>query len=477
MFNPIPMDEFEQMLRKIFAIPEPDSKFLEETRARFVSAGRVAAETKPLSFLRKSSARRTLAYAVILILVVALLAFSPTVARALQMLFGYIPGAGIVDQGSTILVLAEPVMIQRDGVTLTLELAVATSEKTVVVYRHVEEPVDYENYQAPETYPEDRPALRLPDGRKLDVVVGHRQPSDGAGILYALEFGPLPTGVTEVTLELTRLAGMLPGAGPENWTIPIQFKEGDPAQVSFPVFAYEPTPTVTIVGGAGEQTAQPAYGISITLDKAVELPDGYILMGSAQWIDVSILPQDLFVDLLTVKDAEGHLIEFERTQPEMNTQPRELRNGWAFRILTKEFVVPLSLNFYIQLRIPSEARFQFDPGLDPQNGQTWDLNLDVPVAGHIVKIVSAQYQEDPAAWSFVFTMTSDSNVIGAQIFDVNHPPMGFGGGGGTPQTNVPFTSSYAIEGDYPADPMSFAVVWLDVLVPGDWTITWDPAQP
>lgn len=66
-------------------------------------------------------------------------------------------------------------------------------------------------------------------------------------------------------------------------------------------------------------------------------------------------------------------------------------------------------------------------------------------------------------------------MIGARIIDPAHPPMGGGGGSnGIPLTAVPFYSGLVMEGDLPQGPLSLQITDLDVLVPGDWIITWSP---
>ncbi len=462
MPNPSVPTEFEAMIRNIADVPEPDAKFVDRLRTSFISGGGSSARVKPVS---RTSINLKRAFVAAFIVVIALLATSPAVATALKTLLGYIPGVGLVDQSATVLVLAEPVVVQRDGVTLTVEQAVATAEKTVVIYRHVETTTN----QPAQNYAMDPPALRLPDGSKLNIVVGRRLPTDGAGILYALDFGPLPPNVDEVTLELVTLAGLRPGEGPENWQVPIRFKVGDSSQLTFPVFEYESTPTVA--------DEQPAYGISITLDKVVELPDGYILMGVSQWTDDSIPSDSLDFDILAMTDANGKTVEYEYAQSERFAEFGELRKYWAYKILTKEFAAPLKLDFYILHTVPSDARFQFSPGPDPQNGQIWDLNIDVLVNDRVVRVVSAEYSDqDPDFHYFRFTMTSDADVTGARIIDIDHPPLGFGGGG-VPATNVAFTSTVRVEGEIPAGPLYLSIVSLQALVAGDWTITWDPSQP
>ena len=416
------------------------------------------------SQIERKSIMRTLQYRPVLAVLIALLILLALsgVVYAIGRSLGYIPGVGVVDQTSPILVVGYPMVIEREGVTLTIEQVVATSEKTTVIYRHVEKSLGAIAAN-PETT-EDDPSIKLPDGSQLNVVIGRRQPSDGNGILYALEYPPLPAGVTDITLEIPRLAGLMPGQGPEDWQIPIHLKEGDPSQIAYPVIEYEPTPTAP-------SPNVPAYGISITLDKVVDLPGEYILMGNTQWTDTSIQQSYIASDILSITDANGQPVEYDYAQPDSYLQPDELRQTWAYKIKTKSFAAPLKLAFYVLVHETANTTFQFDPGQNPQNGQIWDLNLNVPVNNHAVQIISAKADIYPSNWNLEFSLASDANVVGAQI--INPMQLG-GGGGGAPQTHSSFVSSVLGDGAFPNHPITFAITDLDVMIPGDWKISWTP---
>jgi hypothetical protein len=430
-----------------------------------------------------------------------LVSFSPQVVNALRGLFGYIPNVGVVDQSAAVLVLDEPVQATLGEIPLTVERAFATREKTVVVYQYTAPAWDGKKYQQTELLAPDRPALLLPDGSRLEVVTSRRQPADNGSIRYALEFGPLPLKVTTATLQLDRLAGMPPELSPKDWSIPLRFKPGDPSVILFPVTVYEPTaeqtaaapadtqpaPSANAVGVTAEPSpaavepttrSAPAYGASIMLEKSVELPDGYLLMGSLRWTDPSVGQNDLELGMPVISDASGQTIEYEMAPVDTYPQPGELRENWAFKIPTKTFAVPLRVEFYVTLHEAASVPFRFDPGPNPRNEQTYDLNVDLPVNAHQVKIISASHEKlAPNNHMFLFTLTADSYVIGARIIDPAHPPMGGGGGSnGIPLTAVPFSSGLFVEGDLPEGPVSLQISNLDVLVSGDWVITWSPEK-
>ncbi len=265
--------EFEQQLRQAMDVPEPGSASLDALRERFIAQGvaqlrspngaaghpaRPAQARPPRPWFFSLSPAWKLAL-VLLAVLVLLAIFSPQVVSAVRGLFGYIPSVGMVDQNAEVLVLEEPVQAELGGIPLTVERAFATSEKTVVVYQYQVLPWDGRKYQA--TEPPDRPALLLPDGSRLEVLAGRRQPADDGCIRYALDFGPLPQNVTTATLILDRLAGMPSELSPADWSIPLRFKPGDPSEILLPVTVYEPTATAAPTAAAPADT-QPAPQVS-----------------------------------------------------------------------------------------------------------------------------------------------------------------------------------------------------------------------
>jgi hypothetical protein len=511
--------EFEQQLRQAMDVPEPGSADLNTLRERFITLGteqlrspngthshtsRPARANPPRSWLFSLSLAWK--FALLLLAVLVILAFfSPQVVNALRGLFGYIPNVGMVDQSAAVLVLDQPVQVMLDEISLTVERAYATSEKTVVVYQYKAPPWDGRRYQQTEPLAPGRPALLLPNGTHLEIVIGHRQPGDNGAIRYVLEFGPLPPNITTFTLQLDRLAGMPPDLSPKDISIPLRFKPGDPSEILFPVTVYEPTATVSstatltaaapadtqpapsadVVGATAEPNppaaepaarSTPAYGASILLEKSVELPDGYLLMGSFRWTDPSVGQNNLELGMPVISDANGQTIEYDMAPVDTYPGPGELRENWAYKIPGKAFAAPLRVEFYVTLHESASVPFQFDPGPNPLSEQTYDLNIELPVNAHRVKIVSGSHQKQaPNNHIFLFTLTADTYVIGARIIDPAHPPMGGGGGGnGIPLTAVPFSSGLFLQGDLPQGPLSLQISGLDVLIPGDWVITWSP---
>jgi len=262
------------------------------------------------------------------------------------------------------------------------------------------------------------------------------------------------------------------GIAPQDWSIPLRFKPAAPEDV-LPVVEYQPTPAPTVLSA----TAQPTevankYGVSISLDKSVALPDGYILYGSTHWTDATIPPYHMSTTLAAVKDANGNEISFDYAQSELSPGRAELVYYWAFKINATPLTGPVNLSFVLDASIPADGSFTFDPGLKPQVGQTWDVNVDVPVNEHLVHIISAEYLGENA---LTFSMKADAGVVGAQLIDLQHPPFfGGGGGGGVPEDQILFVGSVYYQNEIPLGPLTITINELDILIPGDWQILWTP---
>ncbi len=131
-------------------------------------------------------------------------------------------------------------------------------------------------------------------------------------------------------------------------------------------------------------------------------------------------------------------------------------------------------------------------GRTPQAGQTWNVNIDVPVAGHIIHVQTIQLTagRTPTQLGFDFTMTSDRAVAGATVTDVNpiidcKSGCGGGGGGGGADVGVsgfgeatgPFFYGSAAEGYVPAGLKTFAISDVSVFFKGPWQVSWRPHRP
>jgi len=473
--------EFDGMMMALFEMPDPETAFVSSLREQFVTTG-AARAGKNINGRRIFSVNPRLAWGVIMglaLVVIVLLGTSPSIATALNRLLRYIPNAGSVEQSTTLRMLAESLKVQREDTVVSVEQLVAGGEKTVVVYRHVEPAVDYEQFVPPSEYKADRPALILPDGSRLEVKFGRRLPSDGNGILYALEFDSVPPDVMDLTLSLTRLAGLPPGAGPEDWEIPLKLKPA-PEGTGYPVMEMPETVLPQPTPAAREPEAPVNIDeseISLEIENYVEVPDGYILEGSLRWTDPGISEFGVTPQTEFLRAANGNEVPWEVTAPVTLTIPEPQKYILAYKLTGKDFVWPLTLLVEtVEVRKPANVEFQFEPGYDLAPDQTVELGIEFPIGENTLYVDSAQIQEGFGDMAIlVFTMRADNpQVIGATLSDMENSTGG--GGGGVP--SIPeqgiFTSKIYYENGLPVMPITITVRDIALLVEGPWQVMWEP---
>jgi hypothetical protein len=128
-------------------------------------APRILAQIQKGTSAKMNPRLKVFAAVIVTLLVIGIVLMNvPAVRAAIQSWFGYVPGIGLVSEGQ-IRVLAEPVSVTRDGITLKIEDALVDSNQTTVVYS-VEnlamEMLDSQpNWNSPGCYTEA--TLRLPE--------------------------------------------------------------------------------------------------------------------------------------------------------------------------------------------------------------------------------------------------------------------------------------------------------------------------
>jgi hypothetical protein len=430
----------------------------------------IAADLERTSLMTTLRARPLTA----ILLALFLLAILSGVAYAIGRSFGFSPTTGIVET-SALRMLAESRLLERDGVRVSVTQAAVDSNHTVIQYQ-VEwltpPPVDAEF----DTTCQGTPTLMLPDGSLVGQGVAA---ADGKGVLengywYRLEFPPIAVGQNDVNLVLPCLAPLIPGPLPRDWQFPLQLVPWDGTPFA-PVYQ---VPTKTAIPSPVAQRptlSAPDYGITFTLEQVIELESGYIFEGSATWTDANIQPYSVSPYSAHLTDSTGRVIPLEWA-PSQTTPSDPMQNRWAFQSAEKPTAFPLTLTLDgYTFSLMTQASFPLDLGANPQPGQIWTLNLDLPVAGHTLHVDSATWANAPDMTMLEFSLSSDDSVIGAMLFDLQNTSGqgGGGGGGGEPQPG-PFTATVYYENGFPSGVTQITVASLQIVVKTPWETTWQP---
>lgn len=429
--------EFEEKVRKAVSTPAAPPEFVKQLRKDLMQRER---EYKPRFVLKP-------AWALALILLVLGLFFSgPRVVKALQQLFSYIPGVGLVESSSMVRVLTQPTSITRDGVTLTIEHVFVYEDRIELIYDV--QGIDPSNNGTQAEDATDNPTafcggvnigemanddgdalLQLPDGSLLERDRTGYYPQNSYAMKPVFR-AAIPADVMKMTLVLKCIPWARLSAAPENWEITFELtRVPEDELIGLPVLEVqqpevESTSEVQeMPGEAGTETEQaaeaakylpavetpstqpipvlPSPVVEMTLEKVVETESNMIFFISTNLQNpdpslTSIMPEQMYII-----DALGQQIQLYPSGP---WQPFLHRPGSLFEYVaqTKPADGPLTIImenavlYFAPLYVappqatPDEMTFTFDVGEAPQRGQTWMLDAQFEIAGYPFEVVSAR---------------------------------------------------------------------------------------
>ncbi|MDL1944324.1 hypothetical protein FBQ99_18470 [Chloroflexi bacterium CFX2] len=461
----------------------------------------ISARLERRTFIMTLRARPILMFLVILLALTLLTG----VAYAIGRLTGFIPGIGFVET-SVLRVLAEPVTVTRDGITVSIEQVVVDSERTVIVYKAEGLTIEAANSKGEGGGPfGSEHFLRLPDGTVLkeqadvgyggtpEPLVNQVQTEGGwPNYVWRLVYPSVPPDVNELTLIIPVLQNMPVGAAPENWEIAFRLKPA-PSEMTFAPITILPTVNASITEtGEGVSPAlsnvATLNGFIFQLDNVVELEDGFVFTGNLSW-DASAFPtgKGMIAEAVipTLTDASGQQIPVEEVQ--LNTLYGEYNAPWSYRTNRKNFVGPLTFtisSIKTSAWLPP-VDIEIDFGSNPQIGQTWEINRDFVLEGHRVRLWSVSLGSVPDTCQGVgITFELQSDTPGGYAFveeAVPYEPMvcsdahggGGGGGGRLGEPNVFYTGlTYK---DLPVGSHTYSInVAVPYEVQGPWQVQWNP---
>jgi Tol biopolymer transport system component len=419
-----PDPKFEEAIRESFGVPEPRAKFLSDLQSNLERrASEKKTDRRAALPLRPAWAIPT---AILAVLLVVTLAIGPRkVFAAFKQLLGYIPGIGIIEQGDGLRILAEPVTVTREGITITVSQAVLTGAGTQLEYSITG--VSLSAYPREESNPGcmDAGYLRLPDGTRLASGAGR-----GVSNQFNFDYPAIPATINQATFVLPCILNTLPGAAPQDWELPLRFFPAPEDFEILPVIDVSPQALPT-----GEGTALSNASVlhaSISVDQVIETEDGYILVGAVR-------PQVKAGEFLQItgiailKDANGKTIAYDfpmDVNPPVETEVmRQGGSTWAIQIKGTGVQFPLTITFsgvvISQVDPQASASLVVDVGVSPQPGQVFELNKGVAIAGETIKLVSMTVERD----GYTFAIDPGNVLSGVSVDIEGQAPNGGGGGG------------------------------------------------
>jgi hypothetical protein len=455
----------------------------------------IAAKVERKNFMQTVRTRPALA----LLLVLLALALLSSVAYAIGKVTGYIPGVGLVNQSLLLRILAEPVTVERDGITVTVDQLVADLDHTYVAYT-------LGGIRVPQNSPamcSAVPSLQLPDGTTLNITGGGAGGFGGeVGTIVKFEttvyYPPVPAEVDQVTFNLDCVLPQ--GSGPENWQIPLvlipapqgfatpAIEVGATFVAAGPTFDVATTPTLKTEltplpndpSLPNTPTAVP-HGSGLYLDQVIELPSSYILVGN--FTDAGDLPGPFLATgsaydyVPRIEDRDGNSVEFKIRDDIKPVVTWGSVQYWAYEI-AKPVQGPITITLdEINIDTSSTVRFDFDTGPNPQPGQTWKLDLPIHLGRYDYVVDSAEMIQD----GYLFRFHSGTNVPEGTSFilDIVGSSQDRGPTAGEedrrPKDMVKYSQNITYLVPPPVGQLTVELTLFETVpLKGPWTLTWTP---
>jgi len=522
---------FEDKLRQATKqrLPAPDQEFVARLRAQL--ARPAPAHPRP----RRHPLHIAAASALALVLLVTLIIGPQNVLAALQSLLGYIPGVGFVRAELT---LVEPVAVERQGITITVENLVVSTEETVLTF-HIEglplekafaycEERRVADPQDPCQTPPTNMGLQTDDGSVYEgkMIRGQGQAeNEGRDWRAYLVFSPMPLGTTQATFTIDILPNMYPGIAPEDWAIPLQLQASD-GQGQQP--AQQPTyvtiaPTTAPTSAAPEETPTPSLqaGVELLLNAVSISEDTLALSVTVRWEEPNWHNAEIYdfnamqstgkgeplPHLLTLTDAQG--VQVPLTLNTLESPGTEFGAQRATYVLSadlsgQELVSPFTLSLsalQIDAYIPQEEQlsFTFTPTGDFQPGDCEPFTHSFTLYNNLVELVEVCSLEGealnlggggggggpdftpppPTTYGLELRLRASDEVLSVSVIDrcENDTTNCAGGGGRGRFTPAKFLAATSLYYQQPAWPVVYYVSGMHFRLPGPWAIQFEMPSP
>lgn len=500
-----PSPEFEEKVRKAMDVPNANPEFVNKLHNELVR-GPVKMKSR---FLFKP------AWAIAFVLALAVMLVSmPGVAAAIGRLIGYVPEVGLIENTGNLQMLAEPVSVTREGITLGIMQAIAYEDHLELTYKvdgiteiYSNEPDMCGSYHPDNNFWSDADAdLRLPDGTivRRDYA-GEFQSANQYAMkpVYAVQ---IPADVHELTMVLKCIPFTKLGDVPENWEVPFKLKV-------VPAGTMVGEPVIEVVQPTATQPAKEPVATAVT--EASNLPNPVVTMKlekivpleSATVFYLSMDMENRDPSLISIMPVTAYVIDSQGEKISLRgnyvLQPFEHRVGSQFEFVSQTkpadgpltVVVENAVAYYAPLytdppqATPEEMSFTFDAGSNPKYGQTWELNSEFEIAGYPLKVTSVRASsfDDVKTPDFIdgsqgfefgyqFAVESDPSVKMDVWMDIlsESPMCGFNITSSFVPSSPSLLFTQLCRDGYPKGSVTVTIGELSVLLENTWQFTWTP---
>ena len=431
--------ELDAAMQKFYKGPEPSPEFISrldrELRSHPPSRSSASSKNKE-NLMRSLRARPALA---IFLAILALL-FLTGIAYAIGRITGYIPGFGFTSGDPY--VLTSPVQMSQNGVSIRVEQAVYDTSG-LWVKLHVAG--FSEGAQYTQAY------ILTESGERMQSQQGGSINSESSVWQLTYVFSKIDDPVRPISLMLENLDGQS-----------VQF-------------------TFNLRPATSDEVLPALSGSALPLQGEVQDHMALVLESVAMSTNRTILQVSLHFDQpgiwlnapwnVTMTDDDGSLYPLADISPDTmdigKTRLYETGPLQGNERLTLALVsfppgptLPMLMDFST-----NPAAFLFDPGTNPQVGQTWSLDETLHAGQFTLHLVGAR-MTSPTELVFEFEPTP--NVTGVMLYSASAS----GASGGVPVQNSGFTASLAFA-SMPTTPVEIQVRSVHYGATGTWQVTWE----
>jgi hypothetical protein len=408
---------------------------------------------------------------VVLVMMVAVIFTVPAVAQAVQRWLGYVPGFGLVSDGS-VRMIDQPVQVIQDGITLTVTEVTSSSKKTEIKFNLQPIPADAKDETKSCKFPDNGPILVLSDGTKpILQAVGWEANKDT--YFSDVTFDGIPANINEMALKLNCVQQTLPGSIPWDWTVPLSF---DPQKLALTMAPVIEVPTATEKSGA-ENTK---ISTSLDVKQIIPLADGYILSGSMSVDPVSGLTvdeSDGYLEDISIKDANNQALIPSRVPDDFIIEGNNGANdqfNWAIQVSGKNIAWPLTVtvNSVIAITDPYPMSIiKVDVGDNPQPEKVWTIDKDVALGPKTVHVVSLKRLKDKYGFDgYELTLIFDPSL--ELNFEIAGASPNGGGGSGGEKAGDQYTHARSYVGHVPTGLLTLEFTGHgNVNIDGPWQVS------
>lgn len=438
-------------LREHYTGAKPQPAFANRLEKELAQHHAVLLKSKP--YTRARTPRRDLmktlrtqpVLAVILVIVAILILTG--VAYAVGRMTGFIPGFGFTADSRVVYVLEEPVEVADGQISMILTQAISSEEEFSVQLEI------HGLYDANEF---DQGALLLLNGDKIDYTTGSGSDDDQGNLTRIYHFPAVSPGIRQATFIIQDASG-------KQHTFPLKLRPIEPDEflpgISDDISAVHreyPYGVKFVIDNVTADADKTIFQISLRSD---ELPAFF----SGPW---SVTLHDQNGDIYPVSEISISQEANDGNSRTFQTNPFSGNERLTLTIVSFPDTQELTLGFAVPIfqEVPD---FIFDPGPDPEAGQTWELN-DVITAGNFtLRLVGAELiQERELELQFEKTEGLTSIMIYSDDPDIsgNHS-----GPHGSMTTVIRFRKPLS-------HPVEFEIKDVYYTIPGPVQIEWTPPK-